>query len=358
MGNIIGCGGAQKVAKEDTVSILVHSGRGLPAADRDGFSDPLVICRIGKLGPFDQKPSSTEHRSSTIRNSLEPEWKLAFKHHSTSSKDELHVKVLDDDMFSPDDMLGEVRVPLETLLAHRNELRPYKLTGGPKAQGEIFLMAGNGAEQLVFDDVLATVGAVYTRGWADGGSWLQLCESLVMRLGELVAAPGMTFGMYANLATMARAWTRPAELDAPARQFRRWEGQDSYVWEGPMVGGQSITYSGHADVSRRLAQLGMQLGTNDANGAVTREHSLGWVPLNTYFWRGQQIKRLALSWPQEAHARARPHLVALFGPGGKWTADKLMQSANTFFEGRRSLAISSDVYVRNARACSVQCVRL
>jgi len=266
------------------VTMLVHSGRGLLAADSDGASDPFVSCRVGRLGSaFDGKPARSEHRSAAVRDSLEPEWKLAFRHVLSAGESpaqlELHVKVVDADLFSSDDALGEVRVPLSKLLEHRNELKAYKLSDGKSARGEVFLMAGEGVDKAVFDDVLATAGVAYARGWADGGRWAVLAESGMLRLGELFVSPGVMAGYYANLGIMALAWTRPAERDAPARQFRAWStpfGSDdnSFEWNGP-IPGRSVTLSGHAQVTTRLAELGALFGTNDANGAVKREHTIG-----------------------------------------------------------------------------------
>ncbi|KAG8468049.1 hypothetical protein KFE25_007101 [Diacronema lutheri] len=334
--------------------MLVHSGRGLLAADSDGASDPFVSCRVGRLGSaFDGKPARSEHRSAAVRDSLEPEWKLAFRHVLSAGESpaqlELHVKVVDADLFSSDDALGEVRVPLSKLLEHRNELKAYKLSDGKSARGEVFLMAGEGVDKAVFDDVLATAGVAYARGWADGGRWAVLAESGMLRLGELFVSPGVMAGYYANLGIMALAWTRPAERDAPARQFRAWStpfGSDdnSFEWNGP-IPGRSVTLSGHAQVTTRLAELGALFGTNDANGAVKREHTIGWVPLNAFFWREQATKRIGLGYGQEAHARVRTHFVSLFGPGGKWTLESLGASAAAFFHGRRSLEIGGDIFV-------------
>jgi hypothetical protein len=333
------------------VAILVQGGRGLDAKDRDGLSDPYVICRIGALGSaFDAKPRSSEHRSSAVQDTLDPEWKLAFKYAfpsgETTDNLELHIRVLDLDLFSTDDVLGELRLPLNALLSRRNEVVGYKLAGST-GRGEVFVMAGDEVESVLFESIVGNLGGIYkTSSWADGQTSL-VGQALVTRLGQFFVDPARGAAFYTNLAQMALAWNRPLGMDASSKLFRflaRSGGGSPDEWAGPF-GSRSRMLFAHAEVVSRLTALGGELGTNDGDGALVREpHSLGQAPVNDFFWRESPHNRLGLSWATEAHGRVRPLLVDIFGPGGQWSRESLRASVGMFMQGRRTLDINSDMF--------------
>jgi hypothetical protein len=125
-----------------SLAVLLREAKGLRDADGGGdgnVSDAYCAMRIGPLGTaFEDKDASTERRSATDIGNLNPTFNFGARFFGLASADdptvELHVLVMDHDVLTADDSLGEVRVGLNALAAHQNEPREYALTGGLRRQ--------------------------------------------------------------------------------------------------------------------------------------------------------------------------------------------------------------------------------
>lgn len=268
-------------------SIVVQSADGLAVKDVDGKSDPYVVLRMGPRNtPFERKNSKTEQRGSAVASDTNPMFKLAFHYHVPSNFEpsdwELHIKLFDRDTLSVDDALGEVRVTVATLLTHRNALAPYTVQGPPSdAQGRVHIMAGDGVDKALFDEVAASIGAA-----SSGIDALHVDDSLFGRISRFFAATFSDTLEYARIAQMGLAWNAPVRRQASSKMFLNWAtrgGINTFVWDGP-AGDRQVTINGHEEVAQRLRALGRQFGSSNANGAVHRENRLGWVPLNNSLW--------------------------------------------------------------------------
>lgn len=89
------------------LTVRVIEARNLRAMDSNGFSDPYVKVHLGK------------HRFKTkvIKMNLNPTWDQEFSFLVGDVKDVLKLDVYDEDILQMDDFLGQVRVPLEDVLA-------------------------------------------------------------------------------------------------------------------------------------------------------------------------------------------------------------------------------------------------
>jgi Ca2+-dependent lipid-binding protein len=90
--------------------VQVIEARDLLAMDNNGFSDPYVKLQVGKQ----------RAKTKVINKSLNPIWDEEFSFRVGDLKDELCVSVLDEDKYFADDFLGQIKVPLSTLLDSDN----------------------------------------------------------------------------------------------------------------------------------------------------------------------------------------------------------------------------------------------
>jgi Ca2+-dependent lipid-binding protein len=119
---------------EMKLSVRVIEARNLRAMDSNGFSDPYVRLQLGKQ----------RFKTRVIKMNLNPTWDQEFSFLVGDSKDVLKLDVYDEDILSMDDFLGQVRVPLEDLLAAENfslGTRWYQLL--PKGKIDKAISCGN-----------------------------------------------------------------------------------------------------------------------------------------------------------------------------------------------------------------------
>ncbi|KAH9322295.1 hypothetical protein KI387_016934 [Taxus chinensis] len=117
--------------------VYVQEARGLPAKDLNGFSDPYVRLHLGKI----------KARTRVIRKTLDPSWNEEFTFKVEDLSEQLVVSIWDDDRFFNDDFLGQVKIPVSTVLDAEKQTMP--LTWFPvqarasksksKVSGEILL---------------------------------------------------------------------------------------------------------------------------------------------------------------------------------------------------------------------------
>jgi hypothetical protein len=150
--------------------VLVRSATGLRDVDGvgGGESDPYCRLRVGAAGTsFDSKPTSTERCSQTVLGGGGTvAWHFAARFApSPAPDDELHVLVLDRDVVSDDDALGEARVPIGTLCSHGNESREYPLSQG----GSVTLLSGSVVQQALVERLREEKRNSEGSGWLRGG---------------------------------------------------------------------------------------------------------------------------------------------------------------------------------------------
>ncbi|KAF8686084.1 hypothetical protein HU200_043690 [Digitaria exilis] len=89
------------------LSVRVIEARNLRAMDSNGFSDPYVKLQLGKQ----------RFKTKVIKMNLNPTWDQEFSFLVGDIKDVLKLDVYDEDILKMDDFLGQLRVPLEDVLA-------------------------------------------------------------------------------------------------------------------------------------------------------------------------------------------------------------------------------------------------
>uniref|UniRef100_A0A1D1XHB5 C2 and GRAM domain-containing protein At1g03370 n=1 Tax=Anthurium amnicola TaxID=1678845 RepID=A0A1D1XHB5_9ARAE len=89
-----------------TLRIGVLAARDLAIADKNGFSDPYVIVRVGK----------SKYQTPVISKNLNPVWNQVFDHRLSSTNIPIAITatVWDDDSFGRD-FLGEITIPMRRL---------------------------------------------------------------------------------------------------------------------------------------------------------------------------------------------------------------------------------------------------
>ena len=88
----------------------VVAARNLRAMDFNGFSDPYVKLQVGKQ----------RFKTKVVKMNLNPEWDQEFSFVVADVREVLKFDVYDEDLIGIDDFLGQMKVPLEDLLAAEN----------------------------------------------------------------------------------------------------------------------------------------------------------------------------------------------------------------------------------------------
>ncbi|RLN05208.1 C2 and GRAM domain-containing protein [Panicum miliaceum] len=89
------------------LTVRVIEARNLRAMDSNGFSDPYVKLQLGKQ----------RFKTKVIKMNLNPTWDQEFSFLVGDVRDVLKLDVYDEDILQMDDFLGQLRVPLEDVLA-------------------------------------------------------------------------------------------------------------------------------------------------------------------------------------------------------------------------------------------------
>ncbi|KAL6990600.1 hypothetical protein U1Q18_008717, partial [Sarracenia purpurea var. burkii] len=82
--------------------VRVIEARNIPAMDPNGFSDPYVKLQLGRQ----------KFRTKVVKKCLNPSWCEEFTFKVEDLKEELFVSVLDEDKYSIDDFVGQIKVPV------------------------------------------------------------------------------------------------------------------------------------------------------------------------------------------------------------------------------------------------------
>ncbi|KAF0909551.1 hypothetical protein E2562_037185 [Oryza meyeriana var. granulata] len=134
------------------LNVHVIEARNLRAMDSNGFSDPYVKLQLGKQ----------RFKTKVVKKNLNPTWDQEFSFSVGDVRDVLKLYVYDEDMIGIDDFLGQVKVPLEDVLAADNYslgTRWFQLL--PKGKADKAIDCG----EISVAMSLETAGA--TRSWSD-----------------------------------------------------------------------------------------------------------------------------------------------------------------------------------------------
>lgn len=140
------------LSAEMRLTVRVIAARNLRAMDFNGFSDPYVKLQVGKQ----------RCKTKVVKMNLNPEWDQEFSFVVMDVREVLKFDVYDEDLIGIDDFLGQVRVPLEDLLAAEDlslGQRWYQLL--PKSKSDKAVDCG----EICVTISLETAGA--TRSWSD-----------------------------------------------------------------------------------------------------------------------------------------------------------------------------------------------
>ncbi|XP_054824479.1 elicitor-responsive protein 3 [Prosopis cineraria] len=114
---------------QGTLEVLLVSAKGLENTDFLNNMDPFVIltCRTQE-----QKSSVASGKGS------EPEWNETFVFNLTGDVSELTLKILDSDVGSNDDFVGEATIPLDALFTEGSvPATAYNVVKNEEYRGEI-----------------------------------------------------------------------------------------------------------------------------------------------------------------------------------------------------------------------------
>uniref|UniRef100_A0A0D9X985 C2 and GRAM domain-containing protein n=1 Tax=Leersia perrieri TaxID=77586 RepID=A0A0D9X985_9ORYZ len=134
------------------LNVRVIEARNLRAMDSNGFSDPYVKLQLGKQ----------RFKTKVVKKNLNPTWDQEFSFSVGDVQDVLKLYVYDEDIIGIDDFLGQVKVPLEDVLAADNYslgMRWIQLL--PKGKTDKAIDCG----EICIAMSLETAGA--TRSWSE-----------------------------------------------------------------------------------------------------------------------------------------------------------------------------------------------
>jgi len=134
------------------LTVRVVEARNLRAMDSNGFSDPYVKLQLGKQ----------RFKTKVIKMNLNPTWDQEFSFLVGDVRDVLKLDVYDEDILRMDDFLGQLRVPLEDVLAAEDlslGTQWYQLL--PKGKTDKAVDCG----EICVSISLESAGA--TRSWSD-----------------------------------------------------------------------------------------------------------------------------------------------------------------------------------------------
>jgi len=226
--------------------------------------DPYVEMRIGAAGTkFADKDASLERQSHMLLNRPNPTWNFAARWPvaDVAAGTELHILVKDGDIFSADDLIGEVCVPLASLQAHAEEYREYPLAQEAEGceGGALYLAYGTAGSAFV----LGVSSQIELKDDDDEGSWWGWLNAI----GQFMSGRIGDFTYYRNMAKLLLAGQNKSGSAS-------WWLHLSESSTGAVAGvsipdfprEQSTTYISHAEVHRQLRELGPKLGSNNADG--------------------------------------------------------------------------------------------
>ena len=302
----------QNLEIENCLYLLIRSAEGLRNTDYIGKTDAYCLCRIGDIGSdWDKKDSKTERCSTVVSNSINPEWNFPFKYGldiPTLESLELHVKVMDNDLFTSDDFVAEVRIPLKVLLEKYNSFGKYVLSTG----GTLCVLCGDKVKKVLGD---------YSSNLSDKPLWWQ-------SLGQFFSSLDDEF-VYTN--RMTQFLLAGIRNETALRDWLLKNGGKNGIWNGP-EDGKCKTYMKHRDVHSRLLVFPERFGDGD----IERQNNLGFQKLNGYIWPELEDPMIGLGQTQENHAFTREFLDNALSPeSGNWNREMISEYVDMFFSKKK-----------------------
>ena len=327
------------------LAVLIRSASNLKNADYMGKSDPYCMCRIGPIGSsWEDKPAETEKCSHIESSTLNPEWNFAAMYTLPNkvapgiivsdrlvvvyppkgcvdpvANLEFHIRILDNDTFNSDDHLGDVRIPLQTLINNKNKATEYNIENG---QGTIVVMTGSAVGKAIKDKIKE--GSLN-----ENSMWL---DSLKQYFST--ADDGIVYN-----ATMISFLIAGLKSDIGLRDWFLSKANEDGEWDGP-EDSNCTTYMDHDDVVEKLSELPRKFGTNNTNGLAERQNNLGFQKLNGVIWEELDNPVIGLGQTQENHAFVRPYIEKLVGVNGKWDRNMIVEYVNDFFHNKSKFSTS------------------
>ena len=235
---------------------------------------------------------------------------------------ELHIKILDNDIFSGDDLLGEVAIPISVLMENENIAQEYNLHKGP---GSIIVMIGPDVVSVTMNQIQSQLQGNMTK------MWINSFQQYISHLDDDI--------MYnTNMVSFLAAGLNG---DSGLRKWFLKRSNGTGEWNGP-EDSNCITYSHYGDVYEKLKNLPTDIGTNNLNGSVEKNNNLGFQKLNTVMWPElpEGNRCIGLGQTQENHAVTREILDKLLGINGNWTTQQIQEYAKEFFNLKHSFNTS------------------
>lgn len=281
-----------------SIYVKIHSVRDLPYMDLFSHNDVYCTCQIvGNRSSIRYTPVKYDRES--------PVFNYVCKY--TDAKGDILIRVYDKDLLTADDFIGEVFCPAKpTSLVVRQLLSS---TGAPV-----------GKIELEIRDAPFQIETVQERD-----SWLhdlkqQFMDTVTNDLPyQMTMLNFLQAGMTST--TRMREW------------FRDHAGSDG-IWHGPKAV-NCITYSKHADITKRASELGDKL----ASGWLTRSNNLGFQALNRCLWPELPAEKqnIALGLTLFDHRLVRKYLDQKIGVDKygypNWDRSVVTRHAQEFFDG-------------------------
>ena len=308
----------------EKIAVLIRSANNLKNTDYIGKSDPYCMCRVGYVGSlWEDKLSSTERCSHIVASTLNPEWNFATIYTIPSSyklnKMEFHVKILDNDMVNRDDFMGEVRIPLRTLIQNNNKAVEYNIENG---KGSIIIMTGTNVD-------VAVKNKLKDGNMNTNHMWLNSLKQYFSEADDDIVYNTTMLGFLAA----------GLKSDIGLRDWFLNRADDKGQWNGP-EDSNCVTYMNHEDVVKKLKESSEKFGTNNINGSIERQNNLGFQRLNGVIWSELENPVIGLGQTQENHAFVRPYMDKLVGINGNWTKNLITEYVNDFFHNRNTFNTS------------------
>lgn len=318
---------------EGKLAILIRSASNLKNSDYMGKSDPYCMCRIGLTGSlWEEKPVETERCSHVEFSTINPEWNFAAMYTMPNNVEnpmgrenyncinsEFHVKIFDNDTFNSDDFLGEVRIPLKTLIRNKNKATEYNIENG---HGTIVILTGSAVDEAIQDKI--------KEGSLNKNSmWLDSLKQYFSTADD---------GIMYN-ATMISFLAAGLKSDIGLRDWFLSKANDNGEWNGP-EDSNCKTYVNHTDVVKKLSECPHNFGTDNTNGIIDRQNNLGFQKLNGIIWGELDNPVIGLGQTQENHAFVRPYIEKLVGVGGNWDRKMITEYVNDFFHNKTEFSTS------------------
>lgn len=328
----------EDLKKNGGLYVMVREAAGLP----DAFA---FTCRIGRRGTsYEEKDIASERFAHRVSTGTAFNFTVLYLRSQIPQNAELHFHFYSRyDIATGCKLLGEAKALVQELEVLPDRFQSFPIAG---TKGKVVLMCGTKAQTLGKEALMKMLSQDES---SLGGSFSQL-NMLLASASQFGEATEDQITCELTLLSLGAA-----SMMGPF-SMREWflsrskneQGEDTYMWNGPKKE-DCVCYSGHADVTKRLQELGEKLGTNNIDGTAYRANSLGITPFfSGAIWPELAPNgRIGLGQNQENHARFRKIIVKAVGDEGegRWTTASIKEFTSSFWKGRTSLTVADDIWV-------------